>query len=480
MREIATGALLKGRYRLQQRLGHGGMAAVWLGHDDVLDRPVAIKVMADTISSDPDFLARFRREARVAAGLSHHPNLVEVYDYSEASERPYLVMEFVPGRDLGSLIAREARIDREELARELLGAVAHIHAAGIVHRDIKPHNILLEDERTAKLIDFGIALPPDATALTQTGMILATKRYAAPEVMAGRPAGARSDLYSCGVVLEGCGDGGGPALRSLVASLTEKDPDRRPVNAREALARLDDDGDRGRATEAFTPTFERAVPGERPPGGEWARAPSRNVDPGTRVYSRRTSNRKRWVAVGAILGVAAAIAVAVVVASGSGSGKGSGGQAGAANPNPAATSGKGGSTRTEADEANEPGPQAGAGGPEGGGEESAAIESPTAASVPTADGDDPTLGSTLNEEGYELIQAGSPEAAVPILEHAVRSFPAGTEEVDYAYALFNLGDALLRSGRPEAAIPVLEERLTIPDQTETVERELQTAREEAG
>lgn len=479
MREIATGALLKGRYRLQQRLGHGGMAAVWLGHDDVLDRPVAIKVMSDTISSDPDFLARFRREARVAAGLSHHPNLVEVYDYSEASERPYLVMEFVPGRDLGSLITREGRIDREELARELLGAVAHIHAAGIVHRDIKPHNILLQDERTAKLIDFGIALPPDATALTQTGMILATRRYAAPEVMAGRRASVRSDLYSCGVVLEACGDGGGPALRSLVASLTEKDPDRRPLDAREALARLEDEGDRGQATEPFTPIFERALPGARPPGRERVQAPPPDVDPGTRVYSRRTSNRKRWAAVGAILGVAAAIAIAVVATSGSGPGTAGGGTA-AARSNPAATSGKHASTRTEGHEAKEAGPQVEAGGPQGESEEPAVVESPTAASVPTAGGDDPVLGSALNEEGYELIQAESPEAAVPILEQAVRSFPAGTQEVDYAYALFNLGDALLRSGRPEAAIPVLEERLKIPDQTETVERELQTAREEAG
>ena len=266
MSEISTGSTLKGRYRLERLLGGGGMAAVWLGHDDVLDRPVAIKVMSDTISSDSDFLARFRREARVAAGLSHHPNLVEVYDYSETSERPYLVMEFVPGRDLGSLIAGEGHVDREKLARELLEALAHIHAAGIVHRDIKPHNILLADGRAAKLIDFGIALPPDATALTQTGLILATRRYAAPEVMAGRPADARSDLYSCGVVLEACGKAEAPTLRSLVASLTEKSPARRPASAEEALARLDDVADSGWTTEAFTPTFERTTTGEPPLG----------------------------------------------------------------------------------------------------------------------------------------------------------------------------------------------------------------------
>jgi predicted Ser/Thr protein kinase/TolA-binding protein len=455
MPDFATGTLLKGRYRLRRLLGRGGMAGVWLGHDDVLDRPVAIKVLADTISSDPEFLARFRREAMVAAGLSH-PNLVDIYDYSESMERPYLVMEFIPGRDLGSLIAGEEWIDRDKLARELLGAVAHIHAAGIVHRDIKPHNILLEQDRAAKLIDFGIALPPDATALTQTGLILATRRYAAPEVLAGRAAGPRSDLYSCGVVLEACGDDGSPALRALVSSLTEADPGRRPPTAHDALARLEDLDDRGQATEPFTPTFDRAPTG-RPPIAKV------DTEPPTRIYSRRTSNRKRWAAVGAILAVSAAVAVAIALALGSGGS--SGREAGANSPGQAASSGHAGSGSPPS------GPAA---------KKVRADNAAAQAPVPTAGGEDPALGSALNQEGFELIQAGSYEAAVPVLERAVRSFPAGTEEVEYAYALFNLGDALLRSGRPEAAIPVLELRLQIPDQTDTVRRELETAREQAG
>src|SRR5215510_467135 len=98
---IARGELLKDRYRLERMLGRGGMAAVWLGHDERLDRPVAVKVLADTIASDPGFVARFRREAKTAAGLSH-PNLVEVYDFSEEDERPYLVMQFIPGDDLAA------------------------------------------------------------------------------------------------------------------------------------------------------------------------------------------------------------------------------------------------------------------------------------------------------------------------------------------------------------------------------------------
>ena len=490
MREFTTGSTLKGRYRLERLLGAGGMAAVWLGHDDVLDRPVALKVLSDTIASSPDFLARFRREAKLAAGLSH-PNLVDIYDYSESSERPYLVMEFISGRDLGLLIRREERIDRDKLARELLGAVAHIHAAGIIHRDIKPHNIVLEDDRTAKLIDFGIALPPDATALTQTGLILATRHYAAPEVMAGRPASQRSDLYSCGVVLEACGRAGSPALKSLVASLTEEDPDRRPPTAREALASLEVNDSRGRPTEEFRPTFDRPALRERPVevrGGH---------EPPTQVYSSRaSSNRGRWVAALAIIGVAAAVALAIVLAAGSGSGPG-GRSSGAGT---VAQSGKSGDHKGKGDggapaagaagraaegEAGDGPAEAESGGAstdavageEGRAEETGESELPTSA-VPAPAGNDPELGSALNQEGFELIQAGSYEAAVPILERAVRSFPAGTEETEYAYALFNLGDALRLSGRPEEAIPVLERRLEIPNQTDVVQRELEAAQSE--
>lgn len=464
--EISSGSTLKGRYRLERLLGAGGMAAVWLGHDDVLDRPVAIKVLSDTIASDPDFLARFRREATVAAGLSH-PNLVDVYDYSESSERPYLVMEFASGRDLGSLIARDARIDRDKLARELLGAVAHIHAAGIIHRDIKPHNIVLEADRTAKLIDFGIALPRDATSLTQTGLILATKRYAAPEVMNGRPANERSDLYSCGVVLGACGPGGSPELQHLVTSLTEDDPADRPRTARQALARLEDRADRGHATEAFSPTFER-----RQLGVERAREPEEDHAPPTRVYSPSASNRKRWLAATAILGVAAVLAIAVVLAAGSG------GSSPVAKKPPAHSGKAHGRSKKEAGGASvEASAGAGAGAAEG--EAVAASETPSPA-VPVPAGNDPGLGSALNQEGFELIQAGSYEEAVPILEESVRAFPAGTEETEYAYALFNLGDALRLSGQPEAAIPVLERRLQIPNQTEVVQRELEAARNEAG
>jgi serine/threonine protein kinase len=444
---IATGTVLKDRYRLERLLGRGGMASVWLGHDDVLDRFVAVKVLSDTIASDPEFLARFRREATIAAGLSH-PNLVGVYDYSEGDERPYLVMEYVPGDDLGSRISQGSRVDCEKLARELLGAVAHIHAAGILHRDIKPHNVVITPDGTAKLIDFGIALPRDATSLTQTGLILGTERYAAPEVMEGRPATERSDLYSCGVVLRSCLGEGPPVLGSLVEWLTSADSQSRPASAKQALSLLDRRAVAGPPTEAFQPTF--AGPRERPSPPQ-PRQPAKSTP--RRGQPQEAASRRRWGLPVAVLGILAALAVAVLVTTNRGDENAGGTRTGAAE------------TSREADR-----PQT-AEAPQG-------EASPVVIPVPA--GEDPALGSALNQEGFELIQAGRHEEAVPVLEEAIRAFPPGTEDPNYAYALFNLGNAMRLSGRAEEAIPVLERRLEIPNQTEVVRRELDAARREAG
>src|SRR4051794_197872 len=226
------------------------MAAVWLGHDEVLERQVAVKVLSDTIAGDPGFVARFRREARTAASLSH-PNLVGVYDYSDEGERPYLVMQFVPGENLAARLERGEGVDCDQLARELLQALDHIHSVGILHRDIKAANIIIEPDGTAKLIDFGIALPRDATALTSTGLILGTERYAAPEVMAGEAATERSDLYSAGIVLRSCQGQCSRALGALIEWMTSKEPGARPGSARQALAQLERAERIGEPTQAF-------------------------------------------------------------------------------------------------------------------------------------------------------------------------------------------------------------------------------------
>jgi serine/threonine-protein kinase len=217
------------------------MATVSLARDTALDRLVAVKVLSDVLAEDPAYVARFRREAHLAARLSH-PNLVRIFDFSAESERPYLVMEYIDAGTLADRIAagRAGEIVPRRLAHELLGALARIHDAGVVHRDVKPSNVLLDREGRARLTDFGIAEPHDATKLTRTGEVIGTLKYMAPEVREGKPATPRSDLYSCGVLLGQCLENGRPPeLGSLVGRLTRADPGERPASAGDALALLD-------------------------------------------------------------------------------------------------------------------------------------------------------------------------------------------------------------------------------------------------
>ena len=238
MSALAAGSTLcEGRYRLDRVLGRGGMAIVWCASDLQLERDVAIKVISDVLADDQHFVARFEREARLAAGLSH-PNLVKVFDFSVDAERPFLIMEYVPGGTLSE--ARGRPLDALAVAHGLLDALAHIHAAGILHRDVKPANVLLGADESPRLTDFGIARSDEQTGLTMTGQVLGTLKYIAPEVAAGKPATARSDLYSLGVLLgEIAGEEPPEALAGLLPRLTARDPADRPASAGEALAELD-------------------------------------------------------------------------------------------------------------------------------------------------------------------------------------------------------------------------------------------------
>ncbi len=240
--ELAIGASLgDGRYRLRQMLGTGGMASVWLGEDTRLRRPVAIKVMADSLALDDSYVSRFEREALVAARLSH-PNLVGVFDFSASGPRPYLVMEYVSGGTLADRLRARGRQDwdPETVLRELMSALVHVHAAGIIHRDIKPGNVLIGRDGRTRLTDFGVARPSDAETITRTGLVVGTARYIAPEVMRGQRPDERSDLYACGVLLDEClRDGSPPHLRRLAARLTSEQPEDRPASATEALELLE-------------------------------------------------------------------------------------------------------------------------------------------------------------------------------------------------------------------------------------------------
>ena len=227
--------LCDGRYRLDAVIGRGGMAIVWRARDLQLDRDVAIKVISDVLAVDPRFVARFEREARLAAGLNH-PNLVKVFDFSVDTERPFLIMEYVPGGTLAE--ARQEELEVESLARGLLDALAHIHAAGILHRDVKPANVLLGVDGSPRLTDFGIARGDETSGLTQTGQVLGTLRYIAPEVAAGQPATVQSDLYSLGIMLGEIHGRPSEALSYLLPRLVARDPADRPASAAHALAEL--------------------------------------------------------------------------------------------------------------------------------------------------------------------------------------------------------------------------------------------------
>jgi eukaryotic-like serine/threonine-protein kinase len=250
---FAPGAMIGERYRLERRIATGGMATVWLAHDDELGRDVAVKVLSDVLAEDPAYVARFQREARVAARVSH-PNLVEMFDYSGEAERPYIVMEHVGGGTLADRIRSgdADAIDPEQLAGQLLGALAAIHEAGVVHRDVKPSNVLLDVNGEAHLTDFGIAQPEDATQLTGTGEVIGTLKYMAPEVLGGEPATERSDLFALGVVLkETLAGRDSPPVEALVDRLTSAEPLERPASAKQAATLLDTY--EGRATTATVP-----------------------------------------------------------------------------------------------------------------------------------------------------------------------------------------------------------------------------------
>jgi eukaryotic-like serine/threonine-protein kinase len=179
------------------------MATVYLARDAELERPVAIKILAPHLASEPGFYERFVREARMAARLSH-PNIVQVFDAGEEDDRPFIVMEYVPGRTLEEETRAQGKLEAArvvDLALQICGGLELAHANGLVHRDVKPQNLLLRDDGVVKIADFGIARAAEATNLTQIGSVLGTAAYLSPEQAAGEPVTAPADIYSLGVVL---------------------------------------------------------------------------------------------------------------------------------------------------------------------------------------------------------------------------------------------------------------------------------------
>jgi protein kinase-like protein/PASTA domain-containing protein len=200
------------RYRLEQRIAVGGMGEVWRASDVLLRRKVAVKVLKPEYAADPHFVERFRNEARHTAALSH-PGIANVFDYGEIGDMAYLVMELVDSEPLSTVLARDGRLTPAstlDIVGQAALALQAAHEAGVIHRDVKPGNILIRPDGVVKVTDFGIARVVDAAPVTQTGMVVGTAAYLSPEQASGRPTTAASDVYSLGVVAYECLSGERP------------------------------------------------------------------------------------------------------------------------------------------------------------------------------------------------------------------------------------------------------------------------------
>jgi eukaryotic-like serine/threonine-protein kinase len=492
---------LPDRYRPLRHIANGGMAAVWAAEDTLLRREVAIKLLSPHLAENGDAKHRFKREARAAAGVSDNAHAVTIYDVGEHDGQPFIVMEALPGGTLAARIRDDDVPSPEDAVRWLRGpaeALDAAHERGIVHRDVKPGNMLFDDQGGVALADFGIARVAYDSSVTSTGEILGTAAYISPEQADGGVATAASDVYGLAVVAFELLTGTKPfSTRNFAATArmhveaprpraSERNEDLPPA-VDDVLARgmAKDPDERHPTAVALVDALERALDGgpEADEDGStmvMPPPPPRPRDAGDAPPARRRP-RAALVVVG--LALLALLIGAVGLIAGGGGDKSDSPSSQAAKAERDARAERRAKRRERA-------------------REQARLEGETpATATPPAEPDQPAGTSStpdqpsgqpqqpaqgggdpasLNAQGFALMSAGKYDEAIPVLQRAVQACGNDVSDLTCAYATFNLAKSLRLAGRPAEAIPLLQRRLQNPDQRGEVEAELAAAKAAAG
>jgi serine/threonine-protein kinase len=496
---------LPDRYRVVDRIATGGMATVYRAEDGVLGREVAVKILAPHVAADPVSRQRFEREARTAARVGDHPNVVTIYDIGEVGENAFIVMELYRGGTIADRLREGAGpVPRQQTLTWLGEAAAgldYAHGRDVVHRDVKPANLLLDESGRLAVGDFGIARLADESSLTQAGTVLGTAAYLSPEQAIGESATAASDRYSLGVVAFEllCGrrpfagehaaaqarqhveapmpeTGLGPHVDEAMCRMLSKDADDRYPTCALFVEELRHAVERAAAPVRRDPPTEPTRRAVAPVPAPEPRA--RRLDPTPAAAAAPASSGgggwgRGWTAAAALGAVALAIALVALL----GGSDDDGSSPSRARNTPAKTTKKKQKT-TETPARTQAATPA---------ETTAPAETTTQETNPE-DGAGPSAGQEspgeLNDRGYARLQAGDPAGAIPLLEQSVKGFESqgdAAEPTTYGYALFNLGEAYFATGRYDEAATMYQRRLEVNpnDRPQIVRKRLKEAQRNA-